>query len=158
MITVRGKTDKVVELNDLKVLVDKRSQPAGGFVTGGCGGQQDVRVFTADLDQKTNVVTAVPQPGRDNFGKTIPAMLFPIPVTAQDPQVFNLIVSTKTCDCTWKIELSWTDGDRTDTKTYDDHGNPFRTISSQTGDYQGAYIDSEKRQFVVLGPGGLPLN
>jgi len=60
-LTVQGNTDKVVNITDMRVLVDKRSQPAGGFVIGGCGGLQDVRVFEADLDQQTNEATAVPQ-------------------------------------------------------------------------------------------------
>ena len=156
-LTVQGNTDKVVNITDMRVLVDKRSQPAGGFVIGECGGLQDVHVSEADLDQQTNEATAVPQAGRDNFGAPIPAALFPLRVTASDPQVFELIASTETCDCSWTIELSWTVGGKSGTITVDDHGDPFRTIG--TGDrenFRTAYIDPN-RQFVVLGPDGLPL-
>ena len=157
-ITVQGKTDKVVNLTGMRVLIDEHAQPAGGISMIGCGGLQDVRIFAADLDQSTSsAVTAVPQPGRDNSGAPIPPADFPLRVSASDPEVFDLIVSTKTCDCTWRIELSWTVGGRSGTRTVDDHGKPFRTIGTGTGVYRRAYMDTDSRQVVLVGPDGLPL-
>jgi hypothetical protein len=130
LITVQGTSDKVVELTEMRAVVQKRGQPSG-FRSGQCGGVVLVRPFTADLDQP--VSTAVPQPGYDTVaGAPTPPQPFPLRVSESDLEVFNLIASTDSCDCTWTIEIDWTVGDRTGTKTVevDDRGNPFRTIAT----------------------------
>ncbi|WP_328878368.1 helix-turn-helix domain-containing protein [Streptomyces sp. NBC_00299] len=126
-ISVQGKTSTAVVLKALRVRVVGRSAPAGGTVytmDQGCGGALTPRYFDVDLDKDRPI--ARPADGNDT-GVKIPAMRLPYRVSAEDPEVLLVDARTKTCDCSWYLELDWSSQGRTGTVRIDDHGRPFRT-------------------------------
>lgn len=90
----------------------------------GCGGALTPRYFDVDLDKDRPI--ARPADGNDT-GVKIPAMRLPYRVSAEDPEVLLVDARTKTCDCSWYLELDWSSQGRTGTVRIDDHGRPFRT-------------------------------
>ncbi|MET9830297.1 helix-turn-helix transcriptional regulator [Streptomyces sp. NPDC006385] len=130
-ITVQGRSSTAVVLEALRVRVVGRSAPFEGTsyaMDHGCGGALTPRYFDVDLDKDRPI--ARPTDGNDT-GTPIPAMRLPYRVSAEDPEVLLVTAQTKTCDCSWYLELDWSSQGRTGTARIDDHGRPFRTTSIQ---------------------------
>lgn len=128
-ITVQGRTSTAVVLKALRVRVVGRSAPVEGIsyaMDNGCGGALTPRYFDVDLDKDRPI--ARPADGNDT-GTPIPAMRLPYRVSAEDPEVLLVDARTKSCDCSWYLELDWSSQGRTGTVRIDDHGRPFRTTS-----------------------------
>ena len=128
-ISVQGRTSTAVVLEALRVRVVGRSAPVEGnsyAMDNGCGGALTPRSFDVDLDKDRPI--ARPVDGNDT-GTPIPAMRLPYRVSAEDPEVLLVDAQTKSCDCSWYLELDWSSQGRTGTVRIDDHGRPFRTTS-----------------------------
>jgi hypothetical protein len=84
-----------------------------------CGGVQPPRRFTIDLD--------------DPAGRMVPAAGektdFPYTVRNDDPEVFHVVATTTTCDCVWRIAVTWSADGKTGTTFLADEqsGDAFRT-------------------------------
>jgi hypothetical protein len=124
-MNVQGKSDTSVVLTGMRVIVEKRSQPAGSVM--GCHGIPADREFTMDLDQPFTPVLA--QWGSEHNAPAPPVSL-PLTVTAQDTEILNLTASTQTGDCTWAIELSWSANGRSGIYRIPSTGAPYRTIAT----------------------------
>lgn len=126
-VSVQGRDSTAVVLEALRVRVVSRAAPLKGSVYAmdrGCGGALTPRFFDVDLDRDRPV--ARPQDGNDT-GTPIPAMRLPYRVSATDPEVLLVTAETRTCDCSWYLELDWSSQGRTGTVRVDDAGRPFRT-------------------------------
>lgn len=126
-VSVQGRSATAVVLEALRVRVVSRAAPLKGTVYAmdrGCGGALTPRFFDVDLDKDRPV--ARPQDGNDT-GTPIPAMRLPYRVSATDPEVLLVTAETRTCDCSWYLELDWSSQGRTGTVRVDDAGRPFRT-------------------------------
>jgi hypothetical protein len=84
-----------------------------------CGGVEPPRKFTIDLD--------------DPAGRMVPAAGektdFPYTVRNDDPEVFHVVATTRTCDCVWRIALTWSADGKTGTSYLvdDERGDNFHT-------------------------------
>jgi hypothetical protein len=126
-LNVAGKTDTPVTLTGIEVSVSKRVKPTGNYLN--CQGTGEiVSFFGVDLDRSPPPV--VFQPGRGANHALGPALDFPMHVTVKDPQTIEVEASTYGYDCTWTMGLEWTVDGHTHTYLVDDHGAPFRTIST----------------------------
>ncbi|OMI41300.1 hypothetical protein SPAR_01519, partial [Streptomyces sparsogenes DSM 40356] len=126
-VTVKGRSESAVVLQDLHVRVVGRRAPlpwSSFAMENGCGGSLTPRAFSVDLDADRPL--PIPTDGSD-AGEPIPAVRFPYRVSATDPEVLLVNARTSGCDCSWYLELDWTSGDREGTIRIDDHGAPFRT-------------------------------
>ncbi|WP_221351063.1 helix-turn-helix domain-containing protein [Streptomyces beigongshangae] len=126
-ISVQGRTSRAVVLTALRVRVVGRTAPVPGNVYAmdqGCGGAVTPRSFAVDLDRNRPIARSVP--GNDT-GTPIPAVRMPYRVSAEDPEVLLVTARTKTCACSWYLELDWSSEGRTGTVRIDDRGRPFRT-------------------------------
>ncbi|MFH0521151.1 helix-turn-helix domain-containing protein [Streptomyces sp. M41] len=126
-VTVQGRSSTAVVLKALRVRVVGRSAPFEGTsyaMDQGCGGALTPRYFDVDLDKDRPI--ARPADGND-AGTVIPAMRLPYRVSAEDPEVLLIDARTKSCDCSWYLELDWSSQGRTGTVRIDDNGRPFRT-------------------------------
>ncbi|MER6139941.1 helix-turn-helix transcriptional regulator [Streptomyces sparsogenes] len=126
-VTVKGRSESAVVLQDLHVRVVGRRTPlpwSSFAMENGCGGSLTPRAFSVDLDADRPL--PIPTDGSD-AGEPIPAVRFPYRVSATDPEVLLVNARTSGCDCSWYLELDWTSGDREGTIRIDDHGAPFRT-------------------------------
>ncbi|MFI8891237.1 helix-turn-helix domain-containing protein [Streptomyces paradoxus] len=126
-LSVQGRTDTAVVLEDLRVRVVGRSAPAPGnayAMDQGCGGSITPRSFDVDLDKDRPIARAL---AGSDAGTPIPAVRMPYRVSARDPEVLLVNARTQGCDCRWYLELDWSSQGRTGTVRIDDAGRPFRT-------------------------------
>ncbi|WP_433369263.1 hypothetical protein [Streptosporangium sp. CA-115845] len=125
-VTFQGKTDAVVVLQKVQVRVSERKKPNGVAVStnGGCGGVTP-RNFSIDLDRPNPRASAVPG---DDLGMPVPAVDFPFRISKSEPEVLHFFGTTRECDCSWRIEISWTGEGKSGTEIIDNHGRPFRTV------------------------------
>ncbi|WP_139246092.1 hypothetical protein [Geodermatophilus amargosae] len=122
-VTVRGKSDDPVKLEDLQIDVVGRSEPIRGFVGYSiCGDVVEVRYISIDLDRNPPAIVAT----GDDSGTEKPVD-FPYEVSSTEVESFSIFVSTSTCNCEWRARLLWTSGSRSGEVTMDDDGTPFRT-------------------------------
>ncbi|MEV6008732.1 helix-turn-helix transcriptional regulator [Streptomyces sp. NPDC051976] len=128
-ISVQGRTDTAVILQDLRVRVVGRTHPAPGTaysMAQGCGSDMAPRYFAVDLDKDRPVPHAVAAVDQGVRG---PAANMPYRVSARDPEELLVKATTNGCDCRWYLELDWYSQGRTGTVRIDDHGRPFRTTA-----------------------------
>ncbi|MFD8152712.1 helix-turn-helix domain-containing protein [Streptomyces sp. NPDC059720] len=126
-LSVQGRTDTAVVLEDLRVRVVGRTTPVKGnafAMNQGCGGALTPRSFDVDLDKDRPIARAV---AGSDAGTPIPAVRMPYRVSARDPEVLLVTAGTRSCDCRWYLELDWSSQGRRGTVRIDDHGRPFRT-------------------------------
>lgn len=101
-LVIESSSDDPVILQNARVKVVERRPPLtrGAFITDdGRGAGQSVRYFQADLDAAT--FTYVGTSGG-------PEARFPLRVSRTEQEVFDVLVSTETCDCDWVVELEYT--------------------------------------------------
>ncbi|WFB06719.1 hypothetical protein LRS74_06425 [Streptomyces sp. LX-29] len=140
-VTVQGRSDTAVVLQDLHVrVVGRRPPPAWSSyaMSNGCGDAITPRAFSVDLD--ADRPRPKPEDGFDGE-RTIPAVRFPYRVSATDPEVLRVDARTSGCDCRWYLELDWTSGDRKGTIRIDDGGVPFRTSGVEGRPEYGYWLD-----------------
>ncbi|MFJ3362199.1 helix-turn-helix domain-containing protein [Streptomyces anthocyanicus] len=128
-LSVQGRSDTAVVLEDLRVRVTGRAAPVEGnayAMDQGCGGSITPRSFAVDLDKDRPIARAVA--GNDS-GTPIPAVRMPYRVSAKDPEVLLVTATAGACDCRWYLELDWSSQGRTGTVRIDDDGRPFRTTA-----------------------------
>lgn len=128
-ISVQGRTDTAVILQDLRVRVVGRTHPARGTaysMAQGCGSDMTPRYFAVDLDKDRPVPHAV---AAVDQGVRRPGANMPYRVSAHDPEELLVKATTNGCDCHWYLELDWSSQGRTGTVRIDDHGRPFRTTA-----------------------------
>ena len=87
----------------------------------------DVRHVGFDLSVEPPALTAG-APGLDL------AVKFPYRVSDASPEVFILYVEPEgqgaPCDCSWVIDITYTQNGKNATATIDDGGKPFRVVKS----------------------------
>ena len=121
-LTIRGRSGTAVVLTAMRVRIVRRNAPLQGTeFSFPCGGTVPVRVYQANLDENAPVARAA-------NGST-KAKPFPYQVTQSDPEVFRVTAVTAKCDCQWRLELAYVDGEKAHVKVVDDHGQPFRTTA-----------------------------
>ncbi|MGW3988410.1 helix-turn-helix domain-containing protein [Streptomyces sp. NPDC004830] len=126
-LSVQGRTDTAVVLEDLRVRVVGRTAPVEGnayAMDQGCGGAVTPRYFEVDLDKDRPLARAV---AGNDAGTPIPAVRMPYRVSAREPEVLLVTAGTRSCDCRWYLELDWSSQGRRGTVRIDDRGRPFRT-------------------------------
>ncbi|MFM9551212.1 helix-turn-helix domain-containing protein [Streptomyces caniscabiei] len=129
-ISVQGRSSAAVVLEALHVRVVSRGAPVDGnaYSMGqGCGSDLTPRRFTVDLDEDRPA--ARPKDGANGAegGRVIPAVRFPLRVSAEDPEVLDVDATTQTYDARWYLELGWSSQGRAGTIRIDDDGRPFHT-------------------------------
>ncbi|GAB3292070.1 hypothetical protein [Parasphingorhabdus pacifica] len=134
--TVHGNSqDGAVVLQDLRVKVLSREPaPTRGTVVSTCPGAGDLmrRSFLIDLDRPQP--QAVPRRG-DKYepGDDLdPTPEFPYRVSSTDPEVFEIVATTKECACRWHLELDWASPEGSGTEIIKVGDEPFRS-SAVTG-------------------------
>ncbi|MEO3809128.1 hypothetical protein ABGB17_09025 [Sphaerisporangium sp. B11E5] len=135
-ILPQGDSAKAVVLHDLEVVVTARRPPVrvGAAYRGGeCGGGMTPRRFTADLDRTPPHVVPVPGKDVDADGDEIdiPAVDFPYKISDTDPEIFVFQASTRACDCSWHLLLTWSHSGRQGTLKIDASGHDFRTTPTK---------------------------
>ncbi|MDT0345491.1 helix-turn-helix domain-containing protein [Streptomyces litchfieldiae] len=108
----------------------------------GCGGALTPAAFTVDLDAERPL--ARPKDGFD--GETLTELTppaLPFAITAEEPLALRVEAATRSCDCSWYIELEWSSGERDDTLVVDDGGEPFRTSGGGSGTPYGFAYETE---------------
>lgn len=139
-VTVAGTGDEPVVLQGLTVRVVHRRAPLSWNVYAmnlGCGGALSPATYAVDLDQPRPIARA--RGGHDGENP-LPAVTFPFRVSRTDPVVLLVVAQTLNCDCDWFLELAWTAGGRTGTKTIGNGERPFRTSGSTKEPY--GYLES----------------
>jgi hypothetical protein len=129
LLNAAGKTETPVALTGLHVSVSKRSQPPPANFEMCSGMAESVSMFAVDLDKSPPPV--VPLPGRDKNNARAAPLDFPIDVTLSDRETIVVVASTQLYDCTWTIGLDWTANGQSGTWLVDNHGAPFRTMSTR---------------------------
>lgn len=137
VVTIRGRTSQPVVLTGLRLVVTSRKAPMQGtYIGGDCAYSQEPPVKSAryalvNLDHQPPRVSqpsaTVIQADLD-FWRVSP-LLFPYEVTDRSIETLLLIGRTRMCDCTWKAELSWSNGETSGQETIDLHGKPFHTTA-----------------------------
>lgn len=130
MITVHGRSDQQVILQDLRIEIVSRDPLVSGYsFSGACGEMFAVRFLDVDLDQVPPVI--VGGGGWRDEGSDVPVPVkpveFPYVISKTDPEAFDLVASTAECNCTWRAKLKWISDGKTGEITIDDDGKPFRT-------------------------------
>jgi len=136
-LSVQGSGSAQVTLTDIRLRVVDRSAPlAGTALAGGCGEEGAYRLLRADLDQDPPRMSAESNgdtnpPAGTPAWATTPAR-FPYRVSMSDTETFAIYADATQSDVRWVIDVDWSSGDRSETLTVDDDGQPFRT--SGTGE------------------------
>ncbi|MFF5443744.1 helix-turn-helix domain-containing protein [Streptomyces sp. NPDC012888] len=126
-VTVHGTGAGAVVLQDLEVRVTARRAPLRWNVyqmSQGCGGAITPAAFAVNLDAPRPV--ARPVPGHDGERK-VPAAVFPLRASADDPVVLRIDATTTGCACDWYAELHWTGPAGPGVTRIDDQGRALRT-------------------------------
>ncbi|MEV8533018.1 helix-turn-helix domain-containing protein [Streptomyces sp. NPDC051211] len=129
-VTVHGTGQGAVVLQDLEVRVTARRTPPPWNVylmSQGCGGSLTPAGFAVNLDAPRPL--ARPVTGHDGE-RPLPAPVFPLRVTADDPVVLRIEASTTGCDCDWYAELRWTGPAGSGVTRIDDNGRALRTSAA----------------------------
>jgi len=119
---VRGRTDAVVHLDEIRIRVVERREPRCGWVNlwGGVGATVPPRVLVANLDTGS----------AEWFIDEEPADRPAFTVTASDQETFDLELSVSDHEVSWVVEIAYSSADRDGVFVIDDHGKPF-VLTSQ---------------------------
>jgi len=129
-IDVGGTSDRQVTLTALTVHVLSREPKVSGIwlnVVGQCGSGGYYAYGDYDLDPPPPYLlpaSALPS------GEQQDAIRFPYTVTQSAGQDFYLIIDSQRCECSWDVELDWSDGTADRSFVIDDHGQPFQDSST----------------------------
>jgi len=135
-VSVQGRSDAQVVLTGLDVeLVGRAPVPTGTVLTAEpCGGPGEFRWLGIDLDATPPAAAPELDETNPNFEDATPEertpIAFPYEVTRDDAETFLVEAGTRSCDCTWRLRLSWQSQGRSGTAVIDDGGEPFRTVAT----------------------------
>ncbi|MFE9452024.1 helix-turn-helix domain-containing protein [Streptomyces sp. NPDC006739] len=149
-ISVQGRSDTPVVLQDLRIRVVGRTHPAPGnaySMAQGCGSDMTPHYFAVDLDKDRPLARSVPAVDQ---GVRQPAVNMPYRVSVRDPEELLVKATTDGCDCRWYLELDWSSQGRTGTVRIDDHGQPFRTSAIKGLPHYWYGSVGARRQWVPL--------
>lgn len=132
-VTVQGRTESQVTLRDVRIHVRRLGPaPVGTLLNGGCGDTGSYRWLSVDLDDPDPVITSQFDPDHipaDTPGDRREPIQFPYEVSSSDSENFLIEAHTRSCDCEWWAEISWSYRGRSGTVMINDHGRAFRTIA-----------------------------
>ncbi|MFJ7156153.1 hypothetical protein ACIQUQ_14550 [Streptomyces sp. NPDC101118] len=144
-ISVRGNSDRPVQLRDITITVLRRDAPLPGSPTPSlnCGGQFDPDVLVVDLDtlpvgrpvpvrhlQTSPQQRAAREAAKSrNSGKEIS-----LPVEITDRTYYNLFAAGRSQAhyTEWRATLTWWDGEEEHQTDIGDDGRPFRVSAAAT--------------------------
>jgi hypothetical protein len=150
-IILQGTSDQAVTINAPQVVITSRQHSLNGSVagmSGGCGGELQVRQFTVDLDQQQPVATfqddtGLPAvPSASGVIKQAQAPVFTISDT--DPEYFVVDATTARSLVRWYLDLNWQRMGRSGTLPISDGSVPFATSA----------VNPAGHAFYYLRPGG----
>jgi hypothetical protein len=129
-VSVTGPKGHAVTITGLTLhVLARKPQVVGPWLnrSQGCGtASTSYHSAVADLDTPTPYyLDADKLPGSVRADR----LTFPHVARTDDPEGLKVTVRTEHCDCVWDATLTWTDGDKHESKTIDDHGYPFETTS-----------------------------
>jgi hypothetical protein len=128
-IALQATSAKSVLLTGLDIDVLHRRPPLAGLLLAspGTGAPLDVRHFEVDLDPSTPTVKAYEEHFEQNeLGLWTRPADFPFKVSESDPEYFQILFSTTTCDCEFVGVLRWIADGRKGQTRIDNGGKPFR--------------------------------
>jgi len=119
---VRGRDDKVVHLNDIRIKIVERRTPRSGWanVWTGCGGFVEPRLLRLDVDSGAPAQWEVEGSPVDRPAFT---------VTASDQETIDVEVRATGAEVDWVLEIVYSSSARDGVLTVDDGGRPF-TLST----------------------------
>jgi hypothetical protein len=148
VVELQGISDQAVTIDPPQVVVDSRKNPVHGVaaqLSGGCGGELAHRVFAVDLDQQEPVATlepGSPYPPSQAGGRLSQQAASPsFAVSADDPEYFVIIATTKKAFCKWFMNLSWQSMGKSGTLKLQNSGRPFETTA----------INGDPVHYLILG-------
>lgn len=97
------------------------SEPTSEQQDGGAGqrgSEQFARTLYADLSST----------GETFETKSEGTAKFPFKVTRTDVEYFDLSVTSQNCNCTWKVNVFWTQGTRSGRQQINGSNQPFKTV------------------------------
>ncbi|MFC4052808.1 hypothetical protein ACFOY4_24230 [Actinomadura syzygii] len=124
IVTVNGSGSAAVVIEDIKITVIRRAPPrTGRHMVPKCGGSlppekhyAPVALDEFPVGQPASLRQKI---GSSSYGKattrvlgTVPVVKFPFAVTETDYSYVNLVAVADECDCTWKVEVEWLNGER----------------------------------------------
>lgn len=123
ILTLTGSSSFPLVIEDIKIIVTERRAPLGGqYVYRRCGGPSlDKHFALVDLDDlpagQPVSLRAMTASARTTKTRTralgeVELVQFPFKVTRTDYTYINLIARTEKCDCSWKAEVVWLNGDQ----------------------------------------------
>jgi hypothetical protein len=115
---LRGRTDAVAHIDDVRVRVVERRPPRCGWVNmwGPLGGVVEPRLVRFDLDTDAPARWYV-----DDQPAERPAFT----VTATEEETIDVDLSTSDVEADWVIEVTYSSAERDGVLVIDDHGRPF---------------------------------
>jgi hypothetical protein len=121
---IRGRDDRIVHLDEIRVVVLARRQPRSGWANlwSGCGSFVEPRLLTLDLDAGTPARWLV-----DGLPVEAPAFT----VTASDQETIDVELRSTNQEVDWALEIAYSSSERDGVLRVDDHGRPF-TITAAT--------------------------
>lgn len=126
-LTIRGTSANAIVLKSLRlIMLERRTAPTGAYVSQTCGGPSlTPRIYDVDIDDPNPRLVPRQQTESENQPAARP---FPYQVSRSDAEVIRVNAVTRSCDCSWALELLYVDGERSVTRRIDDGGKPFRTL------------------------------
>ena len=124
---LRGRTDAVVHINEVRVRVVELRPARCGWVNswGPQGGAVSPRVLEVNLDRVTEQRWSI-----DGEPAQRPAFT----VTAADEETFDLELSAEEFEANWVIDIAYSSAERDGRHTIDDGGKPFILASRPAAD------------------------
>lgn len=123
LVTLTGSSSYPLVIEDIKVIVTERRAPLSGrYVYSRCGGPSPDKHFAmVDLDdlpvgepvslRARAASTRIVKTRTQALGE-VNLVQFPFVVTRADYTYVDIIAHAKTCDCSWKAEVVWLNGDK----------------------------------------------
>lgn len=138
-LTLRGSSATALVIDDVLVtLVARRPPLAGQLLKPRCdgGGPVDIKYVLIDLDRLSVGETVSlrsmyqswvpPPPRRATAIPSADRVQLPFTVSNTDIAVLAVIATTDTCDCAWRVAVSWINGEKRGRVERPDKGPPFR--------------------------------
>lgn len=122
-VVVQGRTPSPVVLHGLRVTVVSRNQPIDGIYVTFQPDLGGIPVRLAIIDLDTQPPTLSFEDGLKGNEER-----FPLQVSQEEVEVFDILAVSSDCDCAWYLSLDFESGGKQGSITIDDHGHPFRTV------------------------------
>ncbi|MFD7457811.1 MULTISPECIES: hypothetical protein [unclassified Streptomyces] len=129
-VSASARDNRAIILRNIKFKVVSRKPPIHGtrvVLSRGCGDSPLYHVGRVNFGAPPPYWVPV---GDYMEGFRADVLRFPYKATRSDPATLLIDVNPGECHCSWRAELSWTDGDISDTTVIDDDGEPFELTPS----------------------------